>query len=93
VLFVFHLEILLKLFIQNLLQFILILDRDQTVMEHSKNFVTPKFDQMFFGILVGFLSHVKTLEDFTNITHVEDVVRLGWRRQELSCHMSKQRNS
>ena len=52
-------------------------------MEDTEDLVTPKFDDVFFGVLVSLLGHVEALEDLTDISHVEDVVRLGRSRQEL----------
>lgn len=45
--------------------------------------MTPKFNQVFFGILVRLVCHVESLEDFGDITHIENIVRFGWCRQEL----------
>jgi hypothetical protein len=64
----------------------LVLDRDKTIVEDSKDLVTPKFDEVFFGVLVCLLGHVEALEDFADISHVENIVRLGRSRKELLRH-------
>lgn len=77
VIFVFHLEVLTELLVKDSFELVLIFDRDQTIMEDTKDLVAPKFDDVFFGVLICLLSHVEALEDLTDISHVEDIVRLG----------------
>jgi hypothetical protein len=42
---------------------------------------------VLLGVLVLFLSHIETLEDLGNVAHVEYVVRVRWRGQELFLHV------
>jgi len=82
VVFVFHLEVLLQLFVKNSLEFNLICNGDETITEDSHDLVAPKFDEVLLGVLVSLLGHVETLEDLRDITHVENVMGVSGRGQE-----------
>jgi hypothetical protein len=62
-------------------------------MEDTHYFVTPKFNQMFFCVLVRLLSLVAALEDFADIAHVEHIMRLSRGGQELLRNTVKQLDS
>jgi len=49
--------------------------------------VAPEFDDLLFAFIVVFLSLIHALEDFANVSHVKDVVRFGWRGQEVFDHL------
>ena len=49
--------------------------------------MTPEFDNLFFAFKVIFLSLVHTLEDFADVSHVEDVVGLCGCGQEVFNHL------
>jgi len=83
VLFVIHLEMNSELLVQNSLKFVLVSYWNQTVVEDTHYFVTPEFYQVLFCVLVRLLSLVAALKYFTNITHVENIMRLSRGRQEL----------
>ena len=92
VLSVVELEVLFKLFVQESLEFVLIVDRDHTVVEDSQDLVAPKLDQVLFGILVGLLSLIKTSEHFADVSHVEHVVGALGRGKELLRNVVKKLN-
>jgi len=81
--FIIHLEVLLELVIDQCLEQLLVLLRDKSIMEHTHNFVTPKFDDLFLAFIEFLACLVNTLEDLGDITHVENVVSLCWGRQEV----------
>lgn len=49
--------------------------------------MAPEFDELLFAFIVIFLGLVHTLEDFADVSHVEDVVGLCGRRQENVHHL------
>ena len=51
-------------------------------MENSHCFVNPKPENGQFRITVEFVENVNTLDDLADISHVEDVMRLGRSGQE-----------
>jgi hypothetical protein len=61
-------------------------------MEYSQNLMTPKLDDMLFSFIVCRTGLIETLEHFGCISHVEDVMTLGWGWEELFSHLIEKRN-
>lgn len=61
-------------------------------MENSQNLVAPELDKMVLGVLVGLLRVVQTLEHLRDISHIEEVVGVGRRGQELLLNLVEQLN-
>jgi len=55
--------------------------------------VSPQFDDLFFGLEVGWVGTVQALEHFAHISHVEDVVRLCRDWQEVVLDQVEQGDS
>jgi hypothetical protein len=83
VLFILQLELKLKLFIQVVLELIAILERIETIIEDSEDFVSPELYDLFLALIEVLICLVKSLEDLRDISHVEDVVALSWCRKEI----------
>lgn len=45
--------------------------------------MSPELHDLLFALIEILVSLVETLEDLGDISHVEDVVTLGWGRQEV----------
>jgi len=87
---VVDLEVLSELLVQDTLKLVLISNGNKTIVEHSQDFVAPKLDQVIFGVLVGLLGAVKTLEHLRDVSHIEDVVGVGRCGQELLLNLVEQ---
>lgn len=83
---VVHLEHVAKLLVEHGFELLLILGGNETIVEDTQDLVAPKFDQVLLGVLICLLSHVQALEHLRDITHVEHVVSVGGRWQELLLH-------
>jgi hypothetical protein len=63
VLFILQLELKLKLFIQVVLELIAILERIETIIEDSEDFVSPELYDLFLALIEVLICLVKSLED------------------------------
>ena len=52
-------------------------------MEHSEYLVGPKFDHLFFAFVVIFFGFIHSLENLTDVSHIENIVRFGRSWQEV----------
>jgi len=62
-------------------------------MEDSQDFVAPELDQVVLSVLVSLLCVVETLEDLRDVAHVEHVVGVSRRGQELLLNLVKELDS
>ena len=92
-LLVIHLEVLDELFIKKLLEFLLILFVDQTIIEYSEDFMAPQLDNLLLLFVEVLVCHVQSLEHLGDITHVEDVVTLCGSWEELVLRLIEEVNS
>jgi hypothetical protein len=65
----------------------------KTVLEHSKDLVTPELDDVLFAFVEVLVSLIHTLEHLRDISHVEDVVALGRSRKEVLLNDIEEVNS
>lgn len=52
-------------------------------MEHSQTLMHPQPIHCDFGVAVELIEDIYSLNDLTDVTHIEDIVRFGWSRQEI----------
>lgn len=52
-------------------------------MEHSEYLVGPKFDHLFFAFVVIFFGFIHSLENLTDVSHIENIVIFGRSWQEV----------
>ena len=83
VLSVVHLPLRLALVIDHLLELLTILEANESIMEHSEDLMTPKFDNLFFALVIILVSEEKTLEDLRDVAHVVNVMSLFRCGQEI----------
>ena len=71
-------------------EFVSIVIGVESILEDSHDLMSPEFDDVVFALVEVFVSLVKALENFGDISHVEDVVTLcrGW--QELGLNNVEQ---
>jgi hypothetical protein len=80
---VVQLELKLQLLVEVQLKLIAILERVKAVVEDSEDFMSPELHDLLLALIEILVGLVETLEDLGDISHVEDVVTLGWGRQEV----------
>jgi len=73
---------LFELIRDNFLQTQSVFGVDEPIVENSQIFVDPKSQQGLLRVAVETVELKHALNDFRNIPHVENVVRLGRGRQE-----------
>ena len=80
---VVHLPLRLALVVDHLLELVTIFEANESIAEHSKDFMTPEFDDLFLAFVIISIGKEKALEDLRDVPHVVNVMSLLRCGQEI----------